>query len=95
MVVRAQMSFVSVDYEREAFVFRLPDGLPVYTHYSFLFTALFVTLPLWFQGRLSSIVIALALAAILFLSILAPAPWSIWGSPGRSSRSTGWRQAIA
>jgi Zn-dependent protease len=65
------MSFVSVDYEREAFVFRMPDGLPVYTHYSFLFTALFITLPLWFQGRLSSMVIAAALAAILFLSILA------------------------
>jgi Zn-dependent protease len=65
------MSFVSVDYEREAFVFRLPDGLPVYTHYSFLFTALFITSPFWFQGRLSSIVIALALAVILFLSILA------------------------
>jgi Zn-dependent protease len=65
------MSFVSVDYEREAFVFRLPDGLPVYTHYSFLFTALFITAPLWFQGRLSSIAIAAALAAILFLSILA------------------------
>jgi len=65
------MSFVSVDYEREAFVFRLPDGLPVYTHYSFLFTALFITLPLWFQGRLASIVIALALAAVLFLSILS------------------------
>jgi len=65
------MSFISVDYEREAFVFRMPDGLPVYTHYSFLFTALFITAPLWFQGRLSSIVIAVALAAILFLSILA------------------------
>ena len=37
------MSFGSVDFEREAFVFRLPDGLPVYTHYSFLFTALFIT----------------------------------------------------
>src|SRR5436190_5487298 len=65
------MSFISVDYEREAFVFRMPDGLPVYTHYSFLFTALIITAPLWFQGRLSSIVIALALAAILFFSILA------------------------
>src|SRR4051812_31620795 len=65
------MSFISVDYEREAFVFRMPDGLPVYTHYSFLFTALIITAPLWFQGRLSSIVIALALAVILFLSILA------------------------
>ena len=65
------MSFVSVDYEREAFVFRLPDGLPVYTHYSFLFTALIITAPLWFLGRLSGIVIALALAVILFLSILA------------------------
>jgi Zn-dependent protease len=65
------MSFVSVDFEREAFVFRMPDGLPVYTHYSFLFTALFITSPFWFQGRLSSIVIALALAVILFLSILA------------------------
>ena len=65
------MSFISVDFEREAFVFRMPDGLPVYTHYSFLFTALFITAPLWFQGRLSSIVIALALAVILFLSILA------------------------
>jgi Zn-dependent protease len=65
------MSFVSVDFEREAFVFRMPDGLPVYTHYSFLFTAMIVTAPLWFQGRLSSIVIALALAVVLFLSILA------------------------
>ena len=65
------MSFVSVDFEREAFVFRMPDGLPVYTHYWFLFTALFITSPFWFQGRLSSIVIALALAVILFLSILA------------------------
>jgi hypothetical protein len=46
------MSFISVDYEREAFLFRMPDGLPVYAHYSFLFTALFITAPLWFQGRL-------------------------------------------
>ena len=60
----AQMSFISVDYQREAFVFRMSDGLPVYTHYSFLFTALFITSPLWFQGRLSSIVIALALAVV-------------------------------
>jgi len=44
------MSFVSVDYEREAFVFRMPDGLPVYTHYSFLFTALFITLPSGSRG---------------------------------------------
>ena len=65
------MSFISVDYQREAFVFRMPDGLPVYTHYSFLFTGLIITAPLWFQGRLSGIVIALALAVILFLSILA------------------------
>jgi Zn-dependent protease len=65
------MSFISVDYEREAFVFRMPDGLPVYTHYSFLFTALFITAPLWFLGRLSGVVIALALAAILYFSILA------------------------
>jgi Zn-dependent protease len=67
------MSFISVDFEREAFVFRMPDGLPVYTHYSFLFTAMIITAPLWFQGRLSSIVIALALAVVLFLSIVVAA----------------------
>ncbi|MGZ6000158.1 MAG: site-2 protease family protein [Rhizomicrobium sp.] len=49
----------------------MPDGLPVYTHYSFLFTALFITAPLWFLGHLSGVVIAVALAAILFLSVLA------------------------
>jgi Zn-dependent protease len=70
-ITQAQMSFISVDYEREAVVFRMPDGLPVYVHYSFAFTALFITAPLWFLGRLSGIVIALALAAILFLSLLA------------------------
>ncbi len=62
---------LTVDHQREAIVLRLASGLPVYTHYSFLFTAMFLTAPLWLQGRLSSIVIALALAAILHLSILA------------------------
>ena len=62
---------MSVDYERESFVFRLPDGLPVYTHFSFLFLAMLVTAPLWLEGRLASVVIAVALMAILYLSILA------------------------
>ena len=62
---------LSVDYERESFVYRLPDGTPVYTHYSFGLIALLVTAPLWFQGRLASVVIAFSLTAILYLSILA------------------------
>jgi stage IV sporulation protein FB len=61
---------LTVDYQREAVVFRLADDLPVYTHYSFALTALIITAPLWFQGRMSGVVIALALTVILFLSIL-------------------------
>jgi Zn-dependent protease len=63
------MSWPSVDYQREALVFRLPDGTPVYTHYSFGLIALLVMAPLFFQGR--SIVIPILMAAILYLSILA------------------------
>ena len=69
--MRSREPRFTIDFERECFVFRLPDGLPVYTHYSFLFTALFITAPLWFQGRLSSIIVAFALMALLHLSILA------------------------
>jgi len=62
---------VSIDYERECLLYRLPGGTSVYTHYSFLFTALFITSTLWFQGRLSSIVVAVALMVMLHLSVLA------------------------
>jgi Zn-dependent protease len=64
-------SWLTVDYERESLVYRLPDGTPVTTHYSFGLIALLVTAPLWFQGRLASVVIAFLMMAILYLSILA------------------------
>jgi Zn-dependent protease len=64
-------SWLSVDYERESVVYQLPDGTPVYTHYSFGLIALLVTAPLWFHGRLASVVIAFSMTAILYLSILA------------------------
>jgi Zn-dependent protease len=62
------MSWLSADYERESLVFRLPDGTPVDTCYSFGLIALLVTAPLLFQGRP---VIALLMVVILYLSILA------------------------
>ena len=62
---------LKINCQRETLEFRLPDGLPVSTHYSFLFVALFITAPLWFQGRLASIIVAVLLMAILYLSILA------------------------
>jgi len=62
--------FVSIDHERESLRCRLPDGRPVYTHYAFLFTALFITSALWFQGRFSSVVVAFALIVVLHLSTL-------------------------
>ncbi len=61
-------SWLTVDYERESFGFRLPDGTPVDTHYSFGLIALLATAPLLFQGWP---VIAFLLVAILYLSILA------------------------
>jgi Zn-dependent protease len=65
------MSRPWVDYENEAVVFRLADGTPVVTHYSFGLIALLITFPLWFEGRLSSLVLVALLIAILFLSVLA------------------------
>src|SRR5689334_20641043 len=62
---------LTIDHHREAIRFRLPDGLPVYTHYSFGLIALLVTAPLWMQWRLSSMIIAAALIPIMYLSILA------------------------
>jgi Zn-dependent protease len=61
---------LTVDFEREAALFRLPDGTPVFVHYSFAILALLITAPLWFEGRLSSLLLLLLLIAILFLSIL-------------------------
>lgn len=64
-------SWLSVDYERESLVFRLPDGTPVYTNYTFGVIALLVTAPLFFQGRPAGIITAALLIAIMYLSILA------------------------
>lgn len=85
---RVSSPWLTVDYQREIIVFRLPDGLPVHTHYSFLFTALFITSPLWFQGRLSSIAIAVALAAILYLSILAHELGHVAAARAQQGRAT-------
>ena len=63
--------WLTVDYERESVVFRLPDGTPVYTHYSFGLIALLVTAPLYLQGRLAGVVTAALLIVIMYLSILA------------------------
>jgi Zn-dependent protease len=63
--------WLTVDSERESVVFRLPDGTPVYTHYSFSLIALLVTAPLWLQGRLAGVGIAALLMTIMYLSILA------------------------
>jgi Zn-dependent protease len=65
------MSRLWVDYEHEAAVFRLADGTAIVTHYSFGLVALLITFPLWFEGRLSSLLLVGFLIAILFLSILA------------------------
>jgi Zn-dependent protease len=65
------MSRLSVDCQRETVVFRLADGTPVATHYSFGVIALLVTAPLWLQGRLSSVIIGFLLMVVLFVSILA------------------------
>jgi Zn-dependent protease len=65
---RGTMSWLTVDYQRESLVFRLPDGTPVRTHFSFGLIALLVTFPLSFHGRL---IIAVPMVAILYLSILA------------------------
>ena len=65
------MPRLTVDFEREAARFALPDGTPVFVHYSFAILALLVTAPLWFEGRLSSLVLLLLVIVILFLSILA------------------------
>jgi Zn-dependent protease len=62
---------LTIDHRREALLFRLPDGLPVYTHYSFGLIALLVTAPLWMQWRLSSMIIAAALIPIMYHSVLA------------------------
>jgi Zn-dependent protease len=62
---------LTIDFEHEGVVFRLRDGTPVLAHYSFGIIALFVTAPLWLEGRLSSLVLVAAMIAILFISILA------------------------
>jgi len=62
---------LTIDHRREALAFRLPDGVPVYTQYSFGLIALLVTAPLWLQWRLSSMIIAVAVIPIMYLSILA------------------------
>jgi Zn-dependent protease len=62
---------LTIDHPREAARFRLPDGMPVYTHYSFGLIALLVTAPLWMQWRLSSMIIGVALIPIMYVSILA------------------------
>jgi Zn-dependent protease len=62
------MAWLNVDYEEESVVFRLPDGTPVSTHYSFALIALLVMAPLLFHGRL---VVAGLMVVILYLSILA------------------------
>jgi Zn-dependent protease len=61
-------SWLTVDCERESFGYRLPDGTPVDTHYSFGLIALLATAPLLFQGRP---VTAFLMVVILYLSILA------------------------
>jgi Zn-dependent protease len=80
---------LTVDYERESVRFRLPDGLPVSTHYSFLLLALLITAPLWFQGRLASVVVAVLLMAILYLSILAHELGHVLAARAQSARTTG------
>lgn len=70
-ILKTRSPRLTVDFDRESFVFRMPDGIPVYTHYSFLFTALFMTSSLWLQLRLSSLAAAVLLMAIIYLSILA------------------------
>jgi Zn-dependent protease len=67
----APMHGLTVDFEHEGVVFRLADGTPVLTHYSFGVIACFVTIPLWLEGRLSSLIVVAAMIAILFVSILA------------------------
>jgi Zn-dependent protease len=63
--------WLTVDYERESLMFRLPDGTPVYTHYSFGLIALLVTAPLFLQGQLAGVTVAALLVVIMYLSILA------------------------
>jgi len=48
--MRPRAPLLAIDFERDSFLYRLRDGTPVYTHYSFLFTALFITTPLGFRG---------------------------------------------
>jgi len=69
--MKAPRPWLRLDYQEEALVFRMPGGLPVSTHYSFLLAALILSFPFWLQGRLASIVVGLLLVAILHLSILA------------------------
>lgn len=67
----ASPSWLTFDAQRECVTFRLPDGTPVHTHFSFGLVALLATFPLVFQGRLATLVLAALLIVILHLSILA------------------------
>jgi Zn-dependent protease len=82
-------SWLTVDYEQESIVFRLPDGTPVYTHYSFGLIALLVTAPLLFQGRLTGFIVAPLMVTILYLSILAHELGHKAAAERQSARTTG------
>jgi Zn-dependent protease len=62
---------LTVDYQRESVVFRLPDGTPVHTHYSFGLIALLLTAPLLLRGQPAHMIIGALLMGMMHLSILA------------------------
>jgi len=63
--------WLSVDRGREALVFRLPDGTPVVTHYSFALVALLMTGPLLLQGVAAKAIIAAVMIVVMYVSIFA------------------------
>lgn len=69
--MRAPKSWLSVDRGREALVFRLTDGTPVVTHYSFFLVALLMTAPLLLQGVMAKAIVGAALVVVMYVSILA------------------------